>query len=1530
MVLAQGLLLAHRYRLGGRLGRGGAASAYLAHDLVSGEELALKLLDPDLPPSLLQQEFERLRELVHPHLARVREFQVVQVGATQRALYTADLVRGGDLRAGFAQGGFALRPLCDVLDALHTLHRFGVRHGDVKPENVLLDEQGRAVLIDLGCAAPLGHAASTLAGTPGYLAPELSQGQPADARADLYAFGVMLRELGAPAALQPLIARLTASVPAERPSSAREVLAQLGDARDVESSCRGRAPACLGRERELAVASEGLLAVARAQPGPRVVWLEGPPGIGRSRLLRELRHALTGGPVELLEASALAAEPLREALARKLGAVSAGPEALLDQLEELADGRHACALALDDAQQLAGAARDELALVLRALPARGRLAALVASTEAPPCEALVVKLAPLQRKHIDLWVDELVSAPRRDQLLRFTGGYPRYLERTLAALQAGRLREAELSTAALTDDHSLRGLCAALLGLASAELRCLAEVAVLGSSERAPGRLLERELLTRRGQRLELAREADRAALCASLDARLVRTLHARAARALPSDSAQACAAAIDHYVHAGMLREARALFDASLPLLRAEPRALVQRLSTLPHWMTADQLVSAAQLARLAGEAQRALHWLARARRQGAAIASRALQLEAAEVYLALGRPTRALRRVDAMPAELHARVLVRAGHYARASELAQAALVQCAPPERARLLEVAGLAAAYLGEVEQAREQLREALALHEDVRARARGLSLCGFTALRAGHAAEAAAAYSDALALAEPAGLLDLVANALANLASARQSLGAWGAALSTYERALRLARALGRHGSERSLRANLANLALEIGAFERARFELTELEQGTGPAALELSIALYRAELDLLTGAAEQASTRLAAIIERAPPRERLEAQAHAVWAALACGRTPELAPLQGDHAEPDVLARAVEAEAAAAPAERRRAVAERVERALERVRGDEAWTARLEGALASLYRALGADALALEHGARARARYERIALDLAPTLREAFWAHPRRAQLASQLPSGARGRATLSLARVRELNRRLGGLHRRDDLLAFALDAAIELSGAERGFVLLSAAQGFTVALARNMEGARVRRGDWKWSRSIAERVIRTGEPVLTVDAGNDPRFARQASVHAMQLKSVLCAPILGHAGVLGALYLDNRLARARFAPEDAELLLTFADQVAIALAHAELVAELERQQRELARDKQQIAALARGQARQIEQLAEELSSQRAALATRYAYDEIVGRSEAMRRVLSTLDGVIDSDLSVLVQGESGTGKELIARALHMNGARKHKRFVSINCAALPEPLLESELFGHVKGAFTGALTAREGLFVSARGGTLFLDELGELPLAMQAKLLRVLNDGEVRAVGATHCQSVDVRLVCATNRDLRQCVKAGSFREDLYYRVGVVELTLPPLRERHEDIVPIAESILLHRARQLGGPALALTPEAVRALLAHGWPGNVRELQNTLLRASVLAVDGLIRERDLGLAGTRVPPPTVASSREEYERKEAERLLSALESERWNVSRVAKHLGVPRNTLYRKLARYGIQRRDV
>jgi transcriptional regulator with GAF, ATPase, and Fis domain len=291
-----------------------------------------------------------------------------------------------------------------------------------------------------------------------------------------------------------------------------------------------------------------------------------------------------------------------------------------------------------------------------------------------------------------------------------------------------------------------------------------------------------------------------------------------------------------------------------------------------------------------------------------------------------------------------------------------------------------------------------------------------------------------------------------------------------------------------------------------------------------------------------------------------------------------------------------------------------------------------------------------------------------------------------------------------------------------------------------------------------------------------------------------------------------------------------------------------------------------------------------------------------------------------MRRVLGVLDRVIDADVTVLVRGESGTGKERVARAIHANSTRASGPFVAINCGALPESLLEAELFGYRRGAFSGATRDHPGLFVSARGGTLFLDELGEMPPQMQVKLLRVLQEREVRPLGANDAVATDVRLVCATNRVLAEDVRAGRFREDLYYRVAVVEIELPPLRDRLEDILPLAEAILTRLARELGRPEATLDRSAERALLAHAWSGNVRELENVLTKAFLLAESRVLGAGDLELEGRGQAGrgPSVALRA---------RIVATLEETDWNVVLAARVLGMPRATLYRKMRRFGLAR---
>jgi len=444
-------------------------------------------------------------------------------------------------------------------------------------------------------------------------------------------------------------------------------------------------------------------------------------------------------------------------------------------------------------------------------------------------------------------------------------------------------------------------------------------------------------------------------------------------------------------------------------------------------------------------------------------------------------------------------------------------------------------------------------------------------------------------------------------------------------------------------------------------------------------------------------------------------------------------------------------------------------------------------------------------------------------------------------------------------------------------------------------------------------------------TQGIAGEALRSGRALKVDDASTEPHHYSLIDRHTgLRTHSLLAAPLLVGEQRLGAVEVVNARGRASFSADDLVLLELLAHSIALALQHATRVDRLQATEQSL---RTELGALRRDLAKQ-ELLA-----------------DIVGASAEMAEVLRLITSISATPIAVLLEGETGTGKELLARALHRLSDRADRPFLAINCAALSEHLLESELFGHRRGAFTGAIGDRAGLFRAASSGVIFLDEIGEMPLAMQPKLLRVLQDGEIIPVGSARPERVDVRVISASNRDLRAAVAAGSFREDLYYRLAAFPIALPPLRARKGDIALLAARFLAAAAEHQHKPVGTLDPTTLTLLEHYPWPGNVRELQNEIERAVALTPPGepLLPERFSaklrGTTATVTPPAPVASppavapaaqpngslrsARADFE---ARYIGQVFAQHQRNVSQSARALGISRISLQRKLKDYQIR----
>ncbi len=1316
---------------------------------------------------------------------------------------------------------------------------------------------------------------------------------------------------------------------------------------------------------------------------PRLVAIAGPQGAGRGRIVEELiQHLQALAPARL---SARLCTP--ERLAGIFGGDEGGwlaawmasvgerrvvgvAEAPLwsGELGESGDPERQARLQAAVLRAGAGAAANTLIL-----PVSPMLGDLLAGSRGAADETsiAVIRIRRWHREEIreavastfesagDLEIESVWS----EQLLEASGGWPARVVRLISALARGRIVRPSAET--------LSRLATAEVTLDPLIARELLTIAWHEGRRPLPIPPMQRGLFASDGEPLVGALAVAERILGEEAPRLAERIIAERRRRRLPISLAVAVAAR-DRQAIESWLGEAPAQLPEDPAIGRLVAAAI--EVSTRARERVVRHLLRR-------GDAAAALSYL-RAGAKGKGLATRGCLLEARALEQ-LGRPEEALALLDPLiragasgpsqPDEiataqgLRWRALVDLGQAAEAYAEAQSwlGIVEGGALGVAEALTWGALAALYTGDEVRARAWLDRAeqhLGTSEQgAGLRARVEQLRGNMAHSRGDLAIAEAAYGRAAEFFESAGEPSARIWLRANLAGLAVETGAIAQGIAAGRRALRGLLACGQLQALDGVAVNLGQLLLRVGADDEvARLQRLLGEVAGGPlASARLSrLRADRARARALAGAREEVERLYLvcgeALAAASAPREASDAYVQAA-ASARYGRRYEAAAahllaarglIEGADAGSVEASLAVEIEAlAVAAGGGDREAFDRAVVALHSLQSAEELVARghLERAwnydvtlLAALEaRGVGEPGVKRSLIARARSTAEKIMdkvepLDR-PALRNALGREvdPSLDGLLADLdPEGGeqpRDRAAREGAgyhqRLIQIYRRLA---REDDmhrLLAQVVDAIMELCNAERGVVVLlpwregQARIEVVRELASGSEGA-------SFSRSIIDRVLAVGEPILSVDAASDDRFDGSRSVSHLHMRSVLGIPLFNRGELVGAAYVDHRLRRGAFAERDLALVEELADLASLAIVHARTLTMQREQGEALAEQGQELARLLEERELEVRGLREQVRGEQTV--ERPIYRGMVGASAAMQAVFRLIDRVADADVPVVIYGESGTGKELVARAIHDAGSRRRRPFIAENCGAIPESLLESVLFGHARGAFTGAHKASAGLFEAAHGGTIFLDEVGEMSPSMQTKLLRVLQEGEVRRVGDSSSRKIDVRVIAASNRDLDAMVEDGSFRDDLYYRIQVVKLSIPPLRERMEDLAPLLEHFLSRydRERRLTIPAATM-----RLLARYPWPGNVRELENEVQRLAVLA-ENRVEARDLspkicdhGSAKSTVDPDDLRL-RPRLERLEREVIGRALERCDNNQTRAAELLGLSRYGLQKKLKR--------
>ena len=487
------------------------------------------------------------------------------------------------------------------------------------------------------------------------------------------------------------------------------------------------------------------------------------------------------------------------------------------------------------------------------------------------------------------------------------------------------------------------------------------------------------------------------------------------------------------------------------------------------------------------------------------------------------------------------------------------------------------------------------------------------------------------------------------------------------------------------------------------------------------------------------------------------------------------------------------------------------------------------------------------------------------------------------------------------IERLREISSWVSSVLDLDQLLELIIEKATIMMRAKASSLLLldKRTRKLYFKVATGAKKEEVRKYEINLGQGIAGYVAEKGEPLLIQDVTKDPRWYKKISESTgFETKSIACVPMKMNGDIIGVVEIIDKEDGSPIQPQDMRLLTVFADLASLAISNAQKIDKVRRENQDLK---------------------EELSQ-------RY---QIIGESQALKKVITDAFKVANSKTSTMILGESGTGKELLARLIHMAGPRKEEPMIVLNCAALPDTLLEAELFGYEKGAFTGATSRKIGKFELADGGTLFLDEIGEMSPGMQAKLLRVLQEGVFYRVGGNTPISVDVRVISATNRDITQEVEQGKFREDLYYRLNVVQIHMPSLRERKEDIPLLANYFLKIFQKEKGLPDLKISKSAMEKMIKYDWPGNIRELRNAIERAVVMGNGKEIQPEDLPIFSVRKGNQGISvgmTLKDAVNAFKKDFIIQNLRHTGGNRTEAARIMGIQRTYLSRMISKYNLQ----